>query len=66
MIVEVGSEDEDVADRGPCASLLEPRWTKVPQDEAASMRDLLEGISKWEPEERMSIERILQHRWITG
>ncbi|KAK3705099.1 hypothetical protein LTR37_013466 [Vermiconidia calcicola] len=66
MIADIGSEDEEAAISGPCAPMLEPSWTKVPHDEAESMRDLMDGILQWMPEERMSVGRIRQHRWITG
>jgi hypothetical protein len=67
MVADIGSEDDEhaIAD-GPAPELLEPSWTKVPPREAEVMRDLLDGVLKWEPERRLSLEQIRKHRWITG
>jgi hypothetical protein len=53
MIHEIGAEDEEEEDpERPCAVMLEPNGTKVPEEEAKEMKDLLEKIPKWKPEER--------------
>ncbi|KAK5723025.1 hypothetical protein LTR17_014075 [Elasticomyces elasticus] len=65
-IEEIGCYDQDAALFGTEVSLLEPKDMKVPSDEAESMRDLLEGMLKWEAEDRMSVTQVLQHRWISG
>ncbi|KAK0268912.1 hypothetical protein LTR35_015181 [Friedmanniomyces endolithicus] len=66
MIAEIGGEDEEEAFFGSEVSKLEPKDTKVPQDEAESMRDFLEAALKWAPEERLTVAQMLCHPWITG
>ncbi|TKA79218.1 hypothetical protein B0A55_03966 [Friedmanniomyces simplex] len=66
MIADIGSTDEEAAFFGSEVSMLEAKDTKVPQDEAESMKDSLEGALKWVPEERLSISQMLRHPWITG
>ncbi|KAI9643959.1 hypothetical protein NHQ30_007310 [Ciborinia camelliae] len=51
-------EDEDDPGRN-CAEMLEPNGTKVPEEEALQMEDLLTRILKWKPEERISIQEIM-------
>ncbi|KAF7866860.1 hypothetical protein EAF04_005701 [Stromatinia cepivora] len=65
MIAEIGAEDEEEDDlERNCAVMLEPNGAKVPEDEASQMKDLLERILKWKPEERISIKEIMDHRWL--
>ncbi|KAK0352859.1 hypothetical protein LTR02_012771 [Friedmanniomyces endolithicus] len=66
MIAEIGGEDEEEAFFGSEVSILEPKDTKVPPDEADSMRDFLEGALRWAPEERLSVAQMLRHPWIAG
>ncbi|KAK1812518.1 hypothetical protein LTR12_013104 [Friedmanniomyces endolithicus] len=66
MIADIGTMDEEKAFFGSEVSILEAKGTKVPPDEAESMRDFLEGALKWKPEERLSVAQMLRHPWITG
>lgn len=73
MIADIGDEDGDVDSEGDTASegevahsLLEVCGTRVPEDEAREMRDLLEAILQWIPEERMGIEQIIEHPWLSS
>ncbi|KAK0251796.1 hypothetical protein LTS09_013024 [Friedmanniomyces endolithicus] len=65
-IAEIGTMDEEEAFFGSEVSILEPKDTKVPPDEAESMRDFLEGALKWAPEARLTVAQMLCHPWITG
>ncbi|KAM3074872.1 hypothetical protein ACMFMG_008286 [Clarireedia jacksonii] len=67
MIAEIGAEDDD-DDEDPernCAVILEPNGSKVPEEEASQMEDLLGRILKWKPEERISIKEIMNHPWLS-
>ncbi|KAF2217660.1 hypothetical protein CERZMDRAFT_108335 [Cercospora zeae-maydis SCOH1-5] len=67
MIGDIGSEDDESAiASGPASEMLERSWTKVDMYERKAMRDLLDGMLQWQPEERLSLEQIRKHRWITG
>ena len=72
MIAKIGSDDDlriddDKEDYyGPEAALFEPKDTRVPQDEAESMADLLNGVLKYNPKERLSVAEILGHPWVLG
>ncbi|KAM3416346.1 hypothetical protein BST61_g7950 [Cercospora zeina] len=67
MIGDIGSEDDEPAiAAGPASEMLERSWTKVDMCERKAMRDLLDGMLQWQPEERLSLEQIRKHRWITG
>ncbi|EPE32977.1 Protein kinase-like (PK-like) [Glarea lozoyensis ATCC 20868] len=66
MIAEIGAEDEEEDDpERPCAVMLEPNGVTVPEEEASQMKDLLEKILKWIPEERISIKEIAKHSWLS-
>lgn len=66
MIADIGSEDDDKAvSSGPAIEMLEPTWTQVPADEALAMRDLLDGMLLWVPSERLSVQEVRKHRWIS-
>ncbi|CAD6450119.1 33ab4c0c-e259-4121-b2b0-1f3406a084e2 [Sclerotinia trifoliorum] len=63
-IADIGAEDEEEDDPGRnCAVMLEPSGVKVEKEEASQMKDLLERILKWKPEERISIKEIMDSRW---
>lgn len=64
MITDIGSEDDDAAMFGSEMSTLEPINTGVPEPEAASMKDVLESMLRWSPEERPSIAQVAQHPWL--
>lgn len=71
MISDIGDEDGDMDsedgstnERESRASMLELHGTKLAEDEVRDMEDLLTKILRWNPEERMPVEQILQHRWI--
>lgn len=67
MIGDIGSEDDDSAvASGPAAEMLERSWTKVSEHEREAIKDLLDGMLQWQPDERLSLEQIRKHRWITG
>ncbi|KAK3721927.1 hypothetical protein LTR37_002743 [Vermiconidia calcicola] len=72
MTLDIGDEDgdEDSEDRSTNeresrASMLELPGTKLAEDEARDVGDLLTKILRWNPEERIPVEQILQHRWIS-
>lgn len=64
MIEAIGAYDEDAAMFGSEVSMLEAMNTRVPAAEAESMRDLLESMLSWSPEERPSVEQVTQHPWL--
>ncbi|ETS80605.1 hypothetical protein PFICI_08134 [Pestalotiopsis fici W106-1] len=66
MVADIGSEDDEAAMFGSVMSMLEPMGTRVPEDEAENMKDFLNGVLKWSPDQRWSITHILQHPWISG
>jgi hypothetical protein len=66
MIADIGGEDDETAFFGSELPMLEPKDTRVPSDEAESMRDLLEDMLRWSPEERPSVAQVARHRWVRG
>lgn len=64
MITDIGSEDDDAAMFGSEVSILEPKNTRVPKTEAESMKDLLESMLRWSPEERKSVAEVARHPWV--
>ncbi|KAK4554930.1 hypothetical protein LTR86_008078 [Recurvomyces mirabilis] len=63
----IGTEDEGEALlAAPGPELLEPYGAVVPDGQAEIMRDLLDGMLKWRPEERVTIEQVLKHPWVAG
>ena len=65
-IEEIGSDDEEATMSGSEVSILEPMGTKVPENEAESMEDLLERMLTWAPDERLTVEEVLRHPWVSG
>ncbi|RDL38376.1 Kinase-like protein [Venustampulla echinocandica] len=63
IIGDIGSEDEEEKEPRKSEAILEPSGTSVPLEEAAQMNDLLDRIFKWAPEERISLDDILNHSW---
>lgn len=66
MIADIGTLDDESAMFGSELSMLEPMGTVIPGDEAKAMRDCLNGVLKWSPDERWSVAEILRHPWISG
>lgn len=62
VIADIGSEDEEEEPR-KAEELLEPSGASVPQEEAAQLKHLLDRIFKWIPEERISLDDILNSSW---
>lgn len=65
MIADIGTEDWQNVEPRKAEAMLEPIGATVPYEEALHLKDLLDGILKWSPEERTSLEEILHHPWIT-
>jgi serine/threonine-protein kinase SRPK3 len=66
MIAEIGAEDEEKENpERSCDVMLEANGTIVPEEEASQMKDLLEKILKWKPEERIPVKEIASHRWLS-
>ncbi|KAF6801056.1 protein kinase domain-containing protein [Colletotrichum musicola] len=40
-----------------------PRYQLISEDEAVDLADLLEGLLRYEPEERLSAQEVLNHPW---
>lgn len=66
MIADIGGEDDETAFFGSELPMLEPKDTRVPADEAESMRYLLEGMLRWSPEDRLSVAQVARHPWARG
>ncbi|KAH8676395.1 kinase-like domain-containing protein [Tricladium varicosporioides] len=64
IIADIGSEDEEEELRD-AETLLEPNGATVPREEATQLRDLLDRIFRWIPEERISLDDMLNHSWFT-
>lgn len=74
-IAEIGMNDEfpseDDTDmpwfREPISEpLIEPSGTKVPEDEADALTHLLRKTLRYTPEERLTADMTVKHRWLTG
>ncbi|EGP87145.1 uncharacterized protein MYCGRDRAFT_42881 [Zymoseptoria tritici IPO323] len=70
MIADIGEDDNaeenetaDDAHIQQKPSLLELAGTRITKDEAASLNDLLGQMFQWKPDDRISVEQILEHPW---
>ncbi len=63
LISDIGSEDEEDESPRKAEAMLEPTSRRVPEEEAAQLKDLLESIFKWVPEDRASLNKVLNHPW---
>ncbi|KAF4629338.1 hypothetical protein G7Y89_g8813 [Cudoniella acicularis] len=61
VIADIGSEDDEEPRKAE--ALLELSGASVPLEEAVHLNDLLNRIFKWVPEERISLNDILNHSW---
>lgn len=63
QITDIGHEGPRDGLGKELGTFFEVPGTRVPAEEVALFKDLLEGIFKWKPEERTSISDILKHPW---
>jgi serine/threonine-protein kinase SRPK3 len=60
VMADIGSEDGDQEPRKG-EVILEPGGTGVPHEGVAQLKNLLNGIFKWVPEERISLDDVLNN-----
>ncbi|KAF2771102.1 kinase-like protein [Teratosphaeria nubilosa] len=73
MIADIGEEDGAVGideerneELRASQSIFEVPGTKVPEEEAVMLKDLLSKILQWNPRARLTAEQILQHPWLSS
>ena len=60
-LLEIGEQDDSpFEDEGP---MIEKPWVRLHEEEVALLRDLLEKILKYIPEERIRIRDVIRHPW---
>jgi serine/threonine-protein kinase SRPK3 len=53
----------DNAERAECDPVFEKKGTRLKEDEVVLLVDLLEEMLRYLPDERITIEEVVQHPW---
>lgn len=63
ILRDVGSEDEPPMEGEDDGPMIEKTGTRIPDEEVELLGDLLGKMLKYEPEERITMEEVVEHPW---